>query len=294
VLPGPRLDPASLFELMEVESVTFAAAVPTVWLSFLDYLRKNKLRPSTLRRVLAGGAAVPASVISGFEQEYGIEVAHLWGMTELSPVGTASRRHPQVMALPLEERTTLRLKQGRCPVGVDLEIKDDSGRAVAHDGRTCGHLVVRGRTVAARYFRHDEVSIADEAGYFDTGDIATIDERGYVQITDRAKDLIKSGGEWISSLTIENIAFSHPKVALAAVIALPHVRWGERPLLVVELHAGESVTQDELLQHLQGKLPRWWMPDEVIFIERMPLGATGKIDKSSLRWHVASREPRSE
>jgi 3-(methylthio)propionyl---CoA ligase len=293
VLPGSQLDATSLFELIETEGVTFCAAVPTVWLSFLDHLRANRLRPSSLKRIVLGGSAVPASLITGFEQEYGIEVGHFWGMTELSPTGSVSRPTAQLAALPAEQQMALRLKQGRCPIGVDFEIKDDHGRTVVHDGQTCGRLVVRGPTVAAGYYRCAEQNILDEEGYFDTGDIATLDDRGYIHISDRAKDLIKCGGEWISTIAIENIAVTHTKVALAAVIATTHPRWNERPLLIVQLQPGEQAGKDELLQFLHGKLARWWVPDDVVVVERMPLGPTGKIDKKLLRARFASAKPDS-
>jgi acyl-CoA synthetase (AMP-forming)/AMP-acid ligase II len=195
VLPGSRLDAASLFELIEGEGVTVCAAVPTVWSPFLDHLRANRLRPTRLKHIILGGSAVPATLISGFEQEYGIEVGHFWGMTELSPIGSVSRGCAQLAALAPQQQMALRLKQGRCPIGVDFEIKDDGGRPVPHDGRTCGKLVVRGPTVAAGHYRSGEHNLLDEDGYFDTGEIATIDASGYMQITDRAKDLIKSGGD---------------------------------------------------------------------------------------------------
>jgi fatty-acyl-CoA synthase len=204
-------------------------------------------------------------------------------MTELSPTGSVSRPSAQLASLAPEQRMALRLKQGRCPIGVDFEIKDDHGRPITHDGHTYGRLVVRGPTVAAAYYRSGEYNLLDEDGYFDTGDIATIDELGYMQITDRGKDLIKSGGEWISSLAIETLAAAHPKVALAAVIAIPHPRWHERPLLVVQLQPGQLAGKEELLQFLEGKVARWWLPDGAVVVKQMPLGATGKIDKKALR-----------
>jgi fatty-acyl-CoA synthase len=283
VLPGSRLDSASLFELMESESVTFAAAVPSVWVAMLEYLRAGGRRLNTLKRIMVGGSAAPASLIEGFEKDYGVEVAHAWGMTELSPTGSVSVRSTQLTNLSRERQLAMRVKQGRCPVGLHFEIKDDEGRPVPHDGQTFGRLVVRGSTVAAGYYRQADLDILDEDGFFDTGDIATIDEYGYMQITDRARDLIKSGGEWISSAAIENVVLTHAKVALAAVIAIPHPKWQERPLLVVQLRSAQQAAKGELLGHLHGKVPRWWLPDDVILVEQMPLGATGKIDKKALR-----------
>ena len=290
VLPGSRLDAESLFELMESEGVTFAAAVPTVWLAFLDHLRASHRRPRALQRVVVGGAAVPASLVSVFEEEYGIEVAHLWGMTELSPIGSANRRARLPVGMSREQQIAWRLKQGRCPVGVDLEVKDDAGRPVAHDGQTRGHLVVHGRTVVSAYFRRDEANIVDEQGYFDTGEVATIDEHGCLQLIDRDADLIRSGSEWIRCADVESLMVSHPKVAAAAVIAMPDRKWGERPLLVVELVAGERVEGDELLRHLQGRIPRWWLPEVVKVIEQMPVTPTGTLDKEILRRRLSARE----
>src|SRR5262249_34109730 len=252
------------------------------------YLREQARRPTALKRILVGGSAVPAPLVAGLENEFGIEVAHAWGMTELSPTGSVSSRSSNLAALPYEQQLALRVKQGRCPIGLHFEIKDDDGRAVPHDGRSFGRLVIRGATVAAGYYRQPELDVLDEDGFFDTGDIASIDERGYLQITDRAKDLIKSGGEWISSVSIENILLTHAKVALAAVIAVPHPKGHERPLLIVQLRAGQSATKDELLSQLTGRIASWWLPDEVVVVEQMPLGPTGKIDKKALRRQFGS------
>ncbi len=283
VLPGARLDGASLYELLETEAVTFSGAVPTVWQVLLDYLTANRLRMSTLKRVAIGGSACPEALIRGFRDGYGVEVLHAWGMTELSPLGTVSGAPPPaVAALDAEARLAYNVKQGRVPFGVDMKITDDEDRRLAHDGRTPGHLRVCGPAVAERYFR-EEHSALDAEGYFDTGDIGTIDGHGYLQITDRAKDLIKSGGEWISSVEIENIAAGHPKALIAAVIAVPHPRWRERPLLVVQLKEDSEATAEEFLAFLDGRIAKWWMPDAVVFISRMPLGATGKLDKKALR-----------
>lgn len=286
VLPGARLDGESLARLIAEEGVTFAAGVPTVWQSLLQHLAATGKTLPMLRRVLVGGAACPEAVIREFEDVHGVAVVHAWGMTETSPVASVASPTRSVMALDAADRRVQSLKQGRPIFGVDAALKDDDGQLLPHDAKTPGHLVVRGPTIASAYFA-DEREILDAGGWFDTGDIATIDQHGYIHITDRAKDLIKSGGEWISSIEIENIAMSHPKVACAAVVAKPDERWGERPLLLVELVAGQSATADELLQHLDGKIARWWMPDEVCFVEKIPLGPTGKIDKKRIRAELA-------
>ncbi len=288
VLPGPRLDPVSLFELLEGERVTYSAAVPTVWQLLLDHLSANGLRLSTLKRVLIGGSACPLALIRGFRDEHGVDVVQGWGMTEMSPVGTVSTAVPEVAALGVEERLSYAAKQGRVPFGVDMKITDDDGTTLPHDGQRAGHVRVRGPAVIARYFKHDGPDPLDPDGYFDTGDIGTIDAHGYLQITDRAKDLIKSGGEWISSVEIENVVAGHPKALMAAVIAIPHPKWRERPLLVVRLKPGVSATREEFLGFLEGKIARWWMPDDVLFVDEMPLGATGKLDKKRLRARFAA------
>ena len=283
VLPGPRLDGASVYELIESERVTFSAAVPTVWQMLFDYLTTNRLKLSTLKTVGIGGSACPESLIRGFRDAHGVEVLHAWGMTEMSPVGTLGSPTAEVAALDDEARLKFSIKQGRPPFGVDMQICDDSGAALAHDGARSGYLKVRGPCVVQRYFGPDERDVVDADGWFDTGDIGSIDASGYLQITDRAKDLIKSGGEWISSVEVENVAAGHPKALLAAVIAVPHPKWRERPLLVVKLKPGQSATRDEFLNFMTDRLARWWVPDDVVFVDEMPLGATGKLDKKRLR-----------
>ena len=282
VMPGARLDGASLYELLEGERITTSAAVPTVWQGLLHYLTVNRLKLTSLRAVLIGGSACPESMIRAFRDEHGVEVRHAWGMTETSPVGTMAAPTARVAALTPDAQLPFRLKQGRVPYGVDIKITDADGRTLPHDGKQPGHLHVRGPTVVQRYFRHERDCV-DADGWFDTGDIATIDVDGYMQITDRAKDVIKSGGEWISSVEVENVATGHPKVLIAGVIAVPHPKWVERPLLVVQLRPGESAEPAELLAYLEGRIAKWWMPDAVVFVDAMPLGATGKIDKKVLR-----------
>uniref|UniRef100_UPI0026EA87AD AMP-binding protein n=2 Tax=Phenylobacterium aquaticum TaxID=1763816 RepID=UPI0026EA87AD len=263
--------------------VTFSAAVPTVWQMLLNYLRENNLKPTTLKRVVIGGSAVPEAIVRRFRDDYGVDVTHAWGMTETSPLGTQGTPNAAIAAMDAEAQLKFKLKQGRPPLGIDLKLIDDGGKVLPHDGTTFGKLMVKGPFVVGEYFRGDGGEILDADGYFDTGDVATIDEHGVMQITDRSKDVIKSGGEWISSIEIENIAAGHPKAELAAVIGVAHPKWDERPLLLVKLKAGETATKEEFLHYLEGKIAKWWMPDDVVFVDDIPLGATGKIDKKLIR-----------
>ncbi len=288
VMPGAKLDGASVYELLESEKVTFTAAVPTVWLMLLDYLRKNNLKLSTLKMVGIGGSACPPAIIRAFEEDYGVEVRHAWGMTEMSPVGSTGAMKPAVAHLPREQILALKAKQGWAPFGVEMKITDDQNRDLPWDGVTFGHLKVAGFAVAKSYFKGEGGEILDENGFFDTGDVATIDPNGYMQITDRAKDVIKSGGEWISSIDIENIAVGHPDVAEAAVIGVRHPKWDERPLLIVVPKEGKSPQRDSVLDFLNGKIAKWWMPDDVQLVKEIPHTATGKINKMKLRETFAS------
>jgi acyl-CoA synthetase (AMP-forming)/AMP-acid ligase II len=283
VMPGARMDGASLYELIETEGVTHSAAVPTVWQGLLQYLQANNLKFSTLTSVIIGGSACPENLIRVFHDDYGVDVRQGWGMTETSPLGTTCALTPEIAALPFDEQVPTRLKAGRPPMGVELKIVDPNGRELPRDGKAFGHLMVRGPAVARAYFRMEDKAILDPEGYFDTGDVATIDPDGYMAITDRAKDVVKSGGEWISSIEVENIAMGHPKAANAAVIGVFHPKWDERPILIVQLKPGETATRQEFLDFLQGKVAKWWMPDDVVFVQEIPLGATGKIDKKKLR-----------
>jgi fatty-acyl-CoA synthase len=283
VLPGARLDGASLHELLEREGVTVSAGVPTVWQAVLQHLVTTGSRLTSLERIIVGGAACPPSLIRRFADEFGIDVVHAWGMTELSPLGGLSAPVPAGAALDADGRFALRSKQGRVPFGIEMALRDDAGAPLPHDGRTFGHIRMRGFAVLEHYYRAEGVPVLDAEGYFDTGDIGTIDPYGYLQITDRAKDLIKSGGEWISSIEIESAACAHAKVYLAAVIGVPHAKWGERPLLLVQLRPGERADAEDILGALRGRIATWWMPDEVRFVAGLPLGATGKIDKKALR-----------
>ncbi|WP_309628488.1 long-chain-fatty-acid--CoA ligase [Brevundimonas sp.] len=283
VMPGARMDGAAIYELIESEGVTFSAAVPTVWQGLLTHLRENNLKIPTVKKVLIGGSAVPESLIRAFHDEFDIEVLQGWGMTETSPIGTLSNLTPELAALPYDEGMKWRVKQGIPPLGVELKLKNYAGQEMPHDGATYGRLMIKGPTIAKGYFKDEGGDILDHEGFFDTGDVSTIDEHGFMQITDRAKDVIKSGGEWISSIEIENIAVGHPKVELAAVIGAAHPKWDERPVLVIKLKPGETENKQEHLDFLVGKIAKWWMPDDVVFVADIPLGATGKIDKKLLR-----------
>ncbi len=283
VMPGAKMDGASIYELLESEGVTFSAAVPTVWQMLLQHLRDTGLKLPVLKKVVIGGAACPEHIIRAFQEDYDVEVVHAWGMTETSPVGTLSVMTDDLAQLPYDEQMPYRLKQGRPPMGVDLKLTDDAGARLPHDGKSFGNLKIRGPIIVAEYFRGAGGKILDDEGFFDTGDVATIDEHGFMQITDRAKDVVKSGGEWISTIEIENIAMGHPKAALAAVVGAPHPKWDERPILLVKLKPGEVAAKEEFLDFLRGKIAKWWTPDDVLFVDDIPLGATGKIDKKLIR-----------
>jgi len=282
VMPGARLDGAAILELLTKYRVTCTAAVPTVWLALLQHLQASGGKLEHLRRVVIGGAACPRSIVKAFQETYGVEVVHAWGMTEMSPLGTVCTLKPEYAALAGEARIDLQTKQGQAPFTVEMKITDDLGAALPRDGTTSGRLKVRGPAVARAYFK-ESGSALDAEGFFDTGDIATIDPHGYMQITDRAKDVIKSGGEWISSIAIENLAVGHPKVAEAAVIGVRHPKWDERPLLVVVLKAGQQASRAEILDFMRGKIAGWWMPDDVAFVAEIPHSATGKVMKTALR-----------
>ncbi|MBU1375949.1 MAG: long-chain-fatty-acid--CoA ligase [Alphaproteobacteria bacterium] len=283
VMPGAKLDGASVHELIESEGVTFSAAVPTVWQMLLTHLRETKGTLTTLKRVVIGGSAVPEAIVRGFRDEYGVDVTHAWGMTELSPLGTIAAPTAAIAASDAETQLRSKLKQGRPPLGIEMKLEDDAGKRLPHDGATFGKLKVKGPFVVGQYFKSEGGEILDGDGFFDTGDVATIDGDGFMQITDRAKDVIKSGGEWISSIEIENIAMGHPKAANAAVIGALHPKWDERPVLLVKLREGVEGTKDEFLSFLDGKIAKWWTPDDVVFVDDIPLGATGKIDKKLIR-----------
>jgi len=286
VLPGSALDGASIYQAMRDERVTVALGVPTVWMGFQQHVAARGLQPQQdlcLNRVLIGGAAAPRAVVETFEAQFGARVMHVWGMTETSPLATIGNPLRKHQGATMEQRVALQAKQGRVPYGVRIKLADDDGQPLPHDGKAFGHLMVRGHWIAASYFRGEGGPIVDEDNWFDTGDIATIDPDGYMQITDRAKDLIKSGGEWISSIALENAAVGHPSVAEAAVIAIPHEKWQERPLLLVLKRAGKEVSKAEMLDFLADKVAKWWLPDDVIFVDELPHTATGKLQKMKLR-----------
>ena len=281
VMPGMKLDGASVYEMLTTYKVTSTAGVPTVWLMLLQYLESTGAKLPDLKRVVIGGSACPRAMAQKFEENYGVEVVHAWGMTEMSPLGSLCTMKPEYAALTGEARLDVKQKQGHPPFLVEMKIEDDHGHKLPWDGRTFGRLMVRGPAVARAYYKGG--SILDREGFFDTGDVATIDPHGYMQITDRSKDVIKSGGEWISSIDLENLAVGHPKVAEAAVIGIHHPKWDERPLLVVVAKPGESVAKDELLDYMRDKIAKWWMPDDVVFVDEIPHTATGKIQKTVLR-----------
>jgi fatty-acyl-CoA synthase len=284
VMPGPKLDGASIYEMLTEGRVTITAAVPTVWLMLLTYLEQNpELHLPDLDRVVIGGSACPESIMKAFVETYGTDVIHAWGMTEMSPIGSLGVPTGETQVLAADDWWTVKLKQGRPPFMVDMKITDDEGRALPHDGQTFGRLKVKGPAIAKSYYKAEGQTAFDAEGWFDTGDVATIDSHGFMQITDRAKDVIKSGGEWISSIELENIALACPGVHEAAAIGLPHPRWDERPLLVVVAKTEVRVTREDVLAHLDGKVARWWMPDDVAFVDEIPHTATGKISKMELR-----------
>jgi len=284
VFPGAALDGASVCELLNSESCTLSLGVPTVWLGLLAYLDKHpESKPKHLRRMLIGGSAAARALIARLESELSVDVIHLWGMTEMSPVGTASQRPRNWNTLSSDEKLDLKVKQGRVMWGVELKIVDDNGQALPHDGKAFGTVKVRGPWIAKSYFRSEGGSIVDDDGWFSTGDVATIDPSGYMQITDRAKDVIKSGGEWISSIDLENAALVHPAVQEAAVIGVAHPTWQERPLMLVICKPGQSVTRDELQSVLASKVAKWWLPDDILFVSELPHTATGKLNKLKLR-----------
>ena len=283
VMPGAKLDGASVFELMDTEGVTQSAGVPTVWMMLIATMRQKGRKPHALRRICIGGSACPRAMIVAFEQEFGVEVYHAWGMTETSPLGTIGTLKPRVPMLADEALYDQKAKQGSAPFGVEMIITDDDGHPLPWDGKTFGKLKVRGPCITKSYYKRDDADVLDPQGYFDTNDIATIDADGTMTITDRSKDVIKSGGEWISSIEIENIAVAHPSVAEAAVIGMHHPKWDERPLLVVVAAAGKEPDRDEILTFLSDKIAKWWLPDDVQFVEEIPHTAAGKINKVGLR-----------
>jgi 3-(methylthio)propionyl---CoA ligase len=282
VFPGPAMDGKSIFELIEAEKVTFAAGVPTVWQMMLGHMQAGKLRFSTLKRTVIGGSACPPAMITAFNDDYGVEVLHAWGMTEMSPLGTVCTLKNKHLDLPAADKMKVRLKQGRGLYGVDMKIVDPQGQELPWDGKTFGDLLVKGPWIIRDYYQAEGPSPLVD-GWFPTGDVATIDADGYMQITDRSKDVIKSGGEWISSIDVENIAVAHPGVAMAACIGVKHPKWDERPIIAVVRKPGAGVSREELLAFYDGKIAKWQIPDDVVFVDAIPLGGTGKMQKTRLR-----------
>jgi fatty-acyl-CoA synthase len=281
VFPGPALDGKSVYELIEAEGVTFAAGVPTVWQMLLGHMKPQGLKFSNLTRTVIGGSACPPAMINTFRNDYKVDVLHAWGMTEMSPLGTLCTLKNKHLSLPADAQMKIRMKQGRAIFGIDMKIVDDAGKELPHDGKAYGDLLVKGPWVLREYFKQEKSPLVD--GWFPTGDVATIDEDGFMQITDRSKDVIKSGGEWISSIDIENIAMAHPAVAIAACIGVKHPKWDERPIICVVKKPDAQVSRDELISFFEGKTAKWQIPDDVVFVDAIPLGATGKILKTKLR-----------
>jgi 3-(methylthio)propionyl---CoA ligase len=284
VLPGAKLDGKSLYEFIESENVTLSAGVPTVWAGVLQYIKANSLKFTSFERVLIGGSACPPAMMKAFA-EYGVEVIHAWGMTELSPIGTVARLKSSDLDKSPQEQEKILQKQGRVVFGVDMKILDGQAKPLPHDGKTSGNLYVQGPWVINQYFKSQDPILNE--GWFPTGDVANIDPDGHMQITDRSKDVIKSGGEWISSIDIENIVAGHPAVAMAACIAVYHPKWDERPILVIEKLATTNLTDEalktDIFKFLEGKIAKWWTPDDIVIVDKIPLTATGKMQKLKLR-----------
>jgi fatty-acyl-CoA synthase len=283
VFPGARLDGASVYELIDSESVNFSAGVPTVWLMLLEYLAQSGHRLDGVSRVVCGGSALPRSMTKTFEEKYGVRMIQAWGMTEMSPLGTVGTFKRGMEELPAEQRYDIQAKQGRCVYGVEMKIVNDAGTELPRDGTAFGQLMVRGPWVARSYFRDEGGDVLDDDGWFPTGDVATLDAEGFMQIVDRTKDVIKSGGEWISSIDLENAAVGHPEVVEACVIGISHPKWDERPLLLIVRSDGSTLDKDGVLSFLTDKIATWWMPDDVLFVDELPHTATGKLYKSVLR-----------
>ncbi len=282
VMPGPGMDGASLYELLEREKVTLSAGVPTIWMGLLQYVKQNNLKFTSFRRTVIGGSACPVAMMKTLQEEHAVAVLHAWGMTEMSPLGTVNTPKAHNDGLKGEALYALQAKQGRVLYGVEMKIIDDSGKELPRDGKAFGDLFVRGPWICSEYFKGEGGSPL-RGGWFPTGDVATIDPDGYMQITDRSKDEIKSGGEWISSIDLENMAVAHPAVAEAAVIGVAHPKWDERPLLIVVKKADAKLTREEMLAFFEGKVAKWWMPDDVVFVDQLPHTATGKLLKTKLR-----------
>jgi acyl-CoA synthetase (AMP-forming)/AMP-acid ligase II len=287
VLPGAGMDGANLYELLDTEQVTVSAGVPTIWMGLLAYLQQADKTLPHMNRTIIGGSAAPASMIEAFETQHDVTVVHAWGMTETSPIGTVGVMKSAMMDKPLEQQLPYKVKQGRAVYGVDLKIVDETGKELPRDGVAFGSLLVRGPWVTGGYFKGEGGQIVDEDGWFDTGDVATLDPEGFMQITDRSKDLIKSGGEWISSIELENVAVGHSDIQEAAVIGMPHDKWGERPVVVAIRREGSALSREDLLAFMSDKVAKWSIPDDVVFVEELPHTATGKLSKLNIRKQFA-------
>ena len=282
VMPGLQMEGEPLYDLIESEGVTLAFGVPTIWMGLLNYCRDNDKTLTSVRNAVIGGSALSLSMLQEFDEAHDVNVIQGWGMTEMSPLGTSNFLTPEMKKMSKEERYAVQLKQGRPMYGVELKVVDDSGADLPHDGESQGHLLVRGPWVLKRYFKAEKDCV-DKDGWFDTGDISVLDKDGYMTITDRAKDVIKSGGEWISSIDLENAAVGHPEVTEACVVGLPHPKWDERPMLFIVTNTGEPVDKNSILEFLGSRVAKWWLPDEIIFLKELPHGATGKLQKFELR-----------
>ena len=283
VFPGAGMDGASVYELLRDEKVTMTAGVPTVWLMLLNHMRENKLTLEVLGRVVCGGSAAPRAMIEEFEEAHGARMIHAWGMTEMSPIGTCGTLKPGMEGLPAKERYDIQEKQGRGVYGVEMKIVDDEGNELPRDGVAFGDLLVRGATISKSYLKEEGGEVLDKDGWFSTGDVANLDPQGYMQIVDRSKDVIKSGGEWISSIDLENTAVGHPEVVEACVIGVYHPKWDERPLLLIIRSESATLGNEDMMAYLDGKIAKWWMPDDIVFVDELPHTATGKLLKSKLR-----------
>ncbi len=282
VMPGMQMEGESLYDLIEKEEVSLAFGVPTIWMGLLNYCRENNKTLTSVRNTVIGGAALSRSMLQEFDEAHDVNVIQGWGMTEMSPLGTSNFLTPEMKKMSKEERYSVQLKQGRPMYGVELKVVDDSGEDLPNDGESQGHLLVRGPWVLKRYFKAEKDAV-DKDGWFDTGDISVLDKDGYMTIKDRAKDVIKSGGEWISSIDLENAAVGHPEVTEACVVGLPHPKWDERPMLFIVTNTGEPIDKNSILEFLGSRVAKWWLPDEIIFLKELPHGATGKLQKFELR-----------
>ena len=282
VMPGMQMEGEPLYELIDQEDVSLAFGVPTIWMGLLAYCRENNKILSSVKNTIIGGSALSLATLQEFDEVHDVNVIHAWGMTEMSPLGTTNVPTPEMQNMSKEEKYAIQLKQGRPIYGVELKVVDDSGNELPKDGKSQGHLMVRGPWILQKYFKADKDAV-DADGWFDTGDISVLDEDGYMTIKDRAKDVIKSGGEWISSIDLENAAFGHPEVAEACVVGIPHPKWDERPMLFIVTNSGEPVEKKSIIDFLSDKVAKWWLPDEIVFLKELPHGATGKLQKFGLR-----------